>query len=275
MKFEQKLNTIINKNNSLLCVGLDPMMERIPAHIKNQEYPLFAFNKAIIDATYDLVCSFKPNSAFYEQFGASGIDQLKMTFDYIHEHHPEIVTILDAKRADIGNTNHGYATFAFQYLNADGITLHPYFGGEALKPFIDWEDKGCIIMCRNSNVDSGEFQNMMIDGKELYRYIAEHFSTRWNYNRNILLVVGATYPEELAEVRRIVGDMTMLVPGVGAQGGDVERTMRAGLNSNRAGLIINSSRAIIYAGGDEDFANRAREEAIKLRDELNRYRIEA
>ncbi len=272
MKFSEKLEQIIEKNNSLVCVGLDPVLEKIPQHLLLEKFPFFEFNKAIIDATHDLVCSYKPNSAFYEALGTVGIEQLKMTCNYFHEKYPEIPVILDAKRADIGSTNEGYAKFAFKYLNVDGITLQCYFGGESLRPFIEYEEKGSIIMCKNSNPDSGEFQDLMIDGKPLYKVVAEHFTRKWNYNRNIMLVVGATHPEELADVREIVGDMTLLVPGIGAQGGDVEKTMKVGLNSQQSGLIIASSRAIIYASGEENFAEVARGETLKLREEINIYR---
>lgn len=273
MNFQQKLDAIITNNNSLLCIGLDPVLEKIPEHLRNEEFSLFQFNKAIIDATHDVVCGYKPNSAFYEAYGAKGVEQLKMTCDYLNETYPEIPIILDAKRADIGSTNEGYAKFAFNYLNVDGITLQCYFGGESLRPFIEYEDKASIVMCKNSNPDSGEFQDLMIDGQPLYKVVAENFTRKWNYNRNIMLVVGATHPAELADVRNIVGDMTLLVPGVGAQGGDIEKTVKAGINSRHAGIIISSSRTIIYAGSGEDFAVKAKQEAVLLKDEINTYRF--
>lgn len=245
MTFQQKLAA----SNSLLCVGLD--------------YGEFAFNKNIIDLTHDLVCAYKPNSAFFESKGAAGIEELKKTCDYIKQNFPEIVIILDAKRADIGNTNNGYVDFAFEYLGVDAITLHPYLGKEALEPFLKREDKGIIILCRTSNPGAGEFQDLMVDGKPLYQKVAQQVLS-WNINSNCLLVVGATYPEELGEVRKITGDMTFLVPGIGAQGGDLEKTMKMGLNSQKKGLIINSSRGII-------FAENPREEAMKLRDQINSY----
>lgn len=274
MTFQQKLDTIIDKNNSLVCVGLDPAIDKIPHHLRSVQHPFFEFNKAIIDATHDLVCVFKPNSAFYEAQGPKGIEELHMTCEYLQQNYPEIPIILDAKRADIGSTNKGYVAFAYEYLKVDAITLQCYFGGESLKPFLDYADKGSIIMCKNSNPDSSEFQNLEIDGKPLYKVIAQHFAKKWNYNNNVMLVIGATYPDELSEVRNIVGDMTLLVPGVGAQGGDVEKTVKAGLNSQRKGMVINSSRGIIYAGSGEDFVLKAREEAQKLRDAINKYRGE-
>jgi orotidine-5'-phosphate decarboxylase len=272
MTYQQKLDTMIKKNNSLLCVGLDPEFTKLPNHILESEHPQYTFNTAIIDATHDLVAAFKPNSAFYEAFGDDGIYQLKLTCEYILDNYPETPIILDAKRADIGNTNNGYSTFAYEYLQADAITLSPYLGSEALKPFLEREDKGNIILCKTSNSGGGEFQNLTVDGKPLYEHVAAKVAHEWNTLGNCNLVVGATYPEELKRIREIVGDMTMLVPGIGAQGGNVEKTVKAGVNSQNAGLLINSSRGIIFASSGEDFAERARDEAMKLKDEINKYR---
>jgi len=248
MNFLQKLEKAISKNNSLLSVGLDNSS--------------FEFNKKIIDQTYDLVCAYKPNSAFYEANGAEGIEQLKKTFIYIQKKYPNIPIIFDAKRADIGNTNEGYVKFAFDYLNADAITLHPYLGKEALQPFLDQKEKGCFILCKTSNAGAGEFQDI----DNLYLTIAKNVSKSWNYNNNCGLVVGATYPKDLTRIRKIVGNMPILVPGIGFQGGDLEKTLKAGLTKEKSGLIINSSRGII-------FAENPREEALKLRNEINKYRI--
>ncbi|HEX9804060.1 MAG TPA: orotidine-5'-phosphate decarboxylase, partial [Candidatus Dojkabacteria bacterium] len=198
MKFSEKLDKIIEKNNSLLCVGLDTNYEKIPGHLKELEYPIFEFNKAIIDATHDLVCAYKPNSAFYEAFGAQGIEQLKMTYEYINEKYPDVVTILDAKRGDIGSTNEGYIKFTFEYLNSDSITLHPYLGRESLEDFLNYEDRGLIFLCRTSNPGSGEFQDLEVSGEQFYKKVAKVISNYWNTSNNCLLVVGATYPEELA-----------------------------------------------------------------------------
>jgi orotidine-5'-phosphate decarboxylase len=272
MNFADKLNQAIEKNNSLVCVGLDSDLGKLPESVKQKEHPQFEFNKAIIDATHDLVCGYKPNTAFYEALGEKGIGELKMTCDYITHNYPEIPIILDAKRADIGNTNQGYVTFAYDYLNVDAITLHPYLGSEALKPFLDQKDKGVIILCRTSNQGAKEFQDLQIGEDKLYQRVAKTVVETWNTNGNCLMVIGATYPEELAEVRKIAGDMTFLVPGVGAQGGDVEKTLKAGLNSQKKGLIINSSRGIIFASSGDDFAEKAKEETIKLKDEINKYR---
>lgn len=272
MTFQQKLDALITKNNSLVCVGLDSDWEKLPETVKKEEYPQFVFNKAIVNATHELVCAYKPNSAFYEYLGSEGVRQLKLTCDYIRETYPEIPIILDAKRADIGNTNSGYVKYAFEYLQADAITLHPYLGVEAIQPFLDRVDKGSIILCRTSNPGARELQDLIVDGEPLYIKIAKKAAGEWNKNGNCYLVVGATFPEELSQVRRIVGDMTLLVPGVGAQGADVERTIKAGLSSKKAGLIVNSSRGIIFASKEADFAKKAREETQKLRDSINQYR---
>jgi len=272
MTFQEKLDGIVKKNNSLVCVGLDSDFNKIPEHLKSKENAVFEFNKAIIDATHDLVCAYKPNSAFYEARGEEGIKELKMTFDYINNEYPEVFTIIDAKRADIGNTNDGYAKYAFDFLKADGITLHPYLGHEAMGPFLEREDKASIILCRTSNKGAGEFQDLVSQGEPLYKIVAKKVTKEWNKLGNCMMVIGATYPEELAEVRKIAGDMTFLVPGVGAQGGDVEKTVKAGLNSKGAGMIINSSRGIIFASSGPDFAATARQEAKKLKEEINKYR---
>jgi len=249
MTFQEKLDRIVKKNKSLVCIGLDQN--------------LLSFNKTIIEATHDLVCSYKLNTAFYEAIGHEGINALKDTCDYLVEKYPEIPIIIDAKRADIGNTNKGYVQFVFTYLGADAITVHPYLGEEAIRPFLDCKDKGVIVLCRTSNSGAGEFQDLKVSGKSLYKIVAENVSNKWNINKNCMLVVGATYPAELKEVRKIVGDMTLLVPGIGAQGGDLEATLSAGLNSKKQGLIMNSSRGII-------FAKNPRDEAMKLRNSINK-----
>lgn len=278
MNFYQKLTSISKKNKSLVCVGLDSQINKIPEHLKSRQYPLLDFNREIIDATHDLVCAYKPNIAFYEASdGLVGLLQLKKSIEYIKESYPEIPVILDAKNADIGNTNEGYVSFAFDYLGADAITLHPYLGREALKPFLDRKDRGLFILCRTSNPGAGEFQDLSVDSGnqriKLYQYIAKKVTKEWNYNGNCGLVVGATYPRELEIVRRIGGDgFPLLIPGIGAQGGDLEKTVKAGIDKVGLNAIINSSRGIIYAGTGANFAKKAREEAKKLRDEINKYR---
>lgn len=276
MDFKTKLQNITKKNNSLVCVGLDSEFSKIPQHLKEKESDideiLFAFNKAIIDATYDLVCAYKPNSAFYEAQGKDGIKALKKTIHYLQDTYPEVVVILDAKRADTGNTNEGYVKFAYDFLGVDAITLHPYLGKEALKPFLDRTDKGAIILCRTSNPGAGEFQDLKIGDKPLYQIVAEKVANEWNYNGNCAVVVGATYSTELEIVRRIVGDMPILIPGIGVQGGDVEKTIKAGVDKEGMNAIINSSRGIIFAGSGADFAQKAKEETTKLKDLINQYR---
>lgn len=268
MKFVERLHASVVKNDSLLCVGLDSDAAKLPAGV-NQ----LAFNKAIIDATHDLVAAYKPNTAFYEACGAEGIQTLKDTCDYIHQVAPEVLIILDAKRADIGNTNNGYVQFAYDYLGADAITLHPYLGREALEPFLARTDKGSIVLCRTSNAGAGEFQDQYLDGHKLYEHVAKMVAMDWNTNGNCMLVVGATYPEEAAAVRQIVGDdLWFLVPGVGAQGGDVEKLMAAAQNSRGDGLLVSSSRDIIFASSGADFAQAARVKAQALRSEINSYR---
>lgn len=272
MKFQQKLDAAVEKNNSLVCVGLDPDMEKIPMHLRTEKYPLFAFNKAIIDATHDLVCVFKPNAAFYEASGAEGIEQLKMTCEYIHDTCSEIPVLLDFKRGDIGNTNSSYCQFAFEYLGVDACTVQPYAGRESLRPFFDYKDKGIFVLCKTSNPGSGELQDLTVDGKPLYVIVAEHVMNSWNEQGNAMLVVGATYPEELEKLRTMCGDMVFLVPGVDGQGGTVEKILRTGLNSKKRGLIINSSRGILYAATGEDFTKKARNKALDMRGVINKFR---
>ena len=245
MNFQEKLEAIVKKNNSLLCVGLDQGE--------------WEFNQKIIDQTHDLVCAYKPNFAFYEALGIKGWENLKKTVEYLQRYHPGVVTIADAKRADIGNTNQGYVKAIFDELGFDAVTVNSYFGKEALQPFLERKDKGIIILCKTSNPGSGEFQDL------IWEKVAKNVVSEWNKNNNCLLVVGATYPEELGQIRKIVGEMTLLVPGIGAQGGEVAKVVKAGLNSNKSGMIINSSRGIIFSANP-------RLEAQKLRDEINKYR---
>lgn len=265
MTFQQKLDLLVKKQNSLLCVGLDADIEKILAKYKNFQNPQFEFNKYIIDQTYNVVCSYKPNSAFYEAHGPEGLQELKMTCDYIRARHPEIPIILDFKRGDIENTNEGYAQFAFDYLHVDAVTVQPYLGKEALDPFLKQKNKGIFVLCKTSNRGSEEFQNLIVDGKPLYKKVASQVADAWNKNKNCYLVVGATHPNELAEVRALVGDMVILTPGIGTQGGTVAEIVPVGVNSEKKGLIVNASRAVI-------FADNPREEATRLRDEINKYR---
>lgn len=252
----------------LVCVGLDSDIAKLPSVILEEytspEEALFVFNRNIIDATADFASAFKPNAAFYEAEGGAGYRALKRTADYLKEQYPEIPIIFDAKRADIGNTNEAYARAIFDDLSMDAVTVHPYLGKEALAPFLARKDKGIFVLVRTSNPGAGEFQDLSVDGKPLYQRVAENIREKWNENGNCGVVVGATYPEELQAVRAIVGDMPILVPGIGAQGGDVVKTIAAGKGKDSFGLVINSSRGIIFASSGSDFADRAHKEAEKL-----------
>jgi orotidine-5'-phosphate decarboxylase len=270
MTFTNKLKNIWSKNNSLLCVGLDPDMEKLPKHLLKSKYPVFDFNKAIVDATHDLVCAYKPQIAFYSAHRAE--DQLEMTMQYIVDKYPDLIIILDSKRNDIGNTAAMYAVEAFDRYQADALTVSPYLGGDSMTPYFDRKDKGVIILCRTSNAGSGDLQDLEIKGEKLYKVVAKKAVNEWNYNKNISLVVGATYPNELKEIRSLVGDMPLLVPGVGVQGGDVQATVKNGVDKSGTGMMINSSRGIIFSDSGANFDQAARKTALGLRDEINSYR---
>jgi orotidine-5'-phosphate decarboxylase len=248
---------------NFLCIGLDSELQMTPESVRRTTIgeTLIALNKTIVDATRDLAGAYKPNSAFYEAQGAEGWTALKETIAYIREVAPEIPVILDAKRADIGNTNNGYVRAFFDDLAADAITVHPYLGAEALAPFLERRDKGVIVLCRTSNPGSGEFQNLEVQGRPLYQVVAEKVATKWNANNNCSLVVGATYPEELAAVRAIVGDIPILIPGVGAQGGDLEKSVRAGRDARGRGFMLSVSRAISFASSGQDYQASVRAKA--------------
>lgn len=262
----RKFNRRADAAQSLLCVGLDVDFAKIPPHFKAEKHPQFEFGKWIIDQTADFAAAFKPNTAFYEARGAQGWTELKMTAEYLRQNHPDVVTVCDAKRADIGNTNHGYVSSIFDDLDFDAVTLHPFLGREALEPFLSRKDKACIVLCRTSNPGAGEFQDLRVDGKPLWQSVAEKVSREWNTNGNCMLVVGATYPDEMRVVREIAPELTFLVPGIGAQGGDIDAVVSAGLDSKGKGLMISASRAILFsdepavaARGFRDEINIARE----------------
>lgn len=270
--FIKKLEKLWVKDK-FLCVGLDSDYDKLPKSIKGKPAErIFKFNKAIIDATADLVVAYKPNSAFYEAKGIEGLEALIKTVRYIKKNHPQIPIILDAKRADIGNTNNGYVIAAFDELGVDAITLHPYLGREAIAPFLDRADKGIIILARTSNPGAGEFQDLKTNGEPLYLTVAKKVAGEWNENGNCCLVVGATYPNELKLVRKAVGDIPFLIPGLGKQGGDVRSTVKAGMDSRGWGMIINSSRDILFASSGADFADRARQKTKELSDQINKAR---
>jgi orotidine-5'-phosphate decarboxylase len=278
--FLEKVHRRWHDGRTLLCVGLDLELERLPtaqaAHA-DVETAFFSFNKAIVDATADLVCAYKPNAAFYERHGAAGWNALARTIAYIHSNYPAVPVLVDAKRADIGSTAEAYADAIFDTLGADAVTLHPYLGGDALQPFLKRADRGCFILAHTSNPGADEFQHLTLrtaDGAEepLYLAVARTVAERWNTNGNCGLVVGATYPEQLEMVRQAAGDLPLLIPGIGAQGGDLAAVVNVGLDSQGAGLLISASRSVTYASSSADFAEAARREAQRLRDEIETLR---
>jgi len=266
MNFFEKIEHIQNKNNSFLCIGLDIDLEKIPPHLHNCNDPIFEFNKSIIDATKDLVCAYKPNLAFYEQYGMKGLEALIKTIKYISS---QIPIIADAKRGDIGTTSKAYAKAIFEELSCDATTVNPYLGHDSFVPFLSYKDKGIFILCLTSNEGAKDFQMP----NHLYLKVAQSIK-EWNMNNNCGLVVGATYPEQLKEIRNIAGDLPFLVPGIGKQGGDVTATVGYGMNSKKRGLIINASRSVIYASNDKNFSECARKEALRLNDLINKVREE-
>ncbi len=271
MNFIQLIRAAWQKTDSLVCVGLDPDLAKIPKGFRGVKNPLFRFNKEIVDAVGDLVCAFKPQMAYYA--AARAEKDLELTIDYIHQQWPDSPVILDAKRGDIGSTAQMYAKEVFDRYNADAATVNPYMGADTLQPFLERKEKGVVILCRTSNPGAQDIQDLISDGTKLYQIVAQKAATQWNKNKNVLLVVGATFPKELKEVRTIVKDMPLLVPGIGAQGGDVEKAVTQGIAPDGAGMIINSSRGIIYAGGDTpDFQKAARRAVLLLRDTINQFR---
>ena len=263
----QQLYNQIQQKKSFLCVGLDVDLNKIPKHLLELEDPIFQFNKAIINATHDLCVSYKPNTAFYEAYGIKGWMSLQKTIQYINENFPEIFTIADAKRGDIGNTSSMYAKAFFEDLNFDSVTVAPYMGKDSVEPFLAFENKHTIMLALTSNEGAFDFQTLNIGGKELYKQVLETSKT-WKNSENLMYVVGATKAEFFSEIRQIVPDSFLLVPGVGAQGGSLSEVCKYGMNKN-VGLLINSSRGIIYASNNHDFADRAREEALKIQQEMS------
>jgi orotidine-5'-phosphate decarboxylase len=268
--FLQQLGRAWEQNDSLVCVGLDPEIERFPAHIRGMPSPIFQFNRSIVDATAGLVCAYKPQFAHYAAYEAE--DQLERTIEYIHRTQPGVLVILDAKRGDIGNTAERYAIEAFERYGADAVTVNPYLGGDSLEPFLRHAERGVAILCRTSNPGAVDLQDLAVAGRPLYQVVAELAARRWNSRGNCLLVMGATYPRELTQVRALVGDMPLLVPGIGTQGGDVEQVVASGSTAAGTGLILSSSRAILYASAGEDFAQAARAATATLRDRINASR---
>ena len=262
----QQLIDQIQLKKSFLCVGLDVDLNKIPQHLLETEDPIFEFNKAIIDATHDLAVSYKPNTAFYEAYGINGWLSLEKTIRYINENYPAIFTIADAKRGDIGNTSSMYAKAFFEDLNFDSLTVAPYMGKDSVEPFLAFEDKHTIMLALTSNEGAFDFQTLNVNGTELYKQVLKT-SKSWKNSQNLMYVVGATKAEYFTEIRKIVPDSFLLVPGVGAQGGSLSEVCKYGMNAN-VGLLINSSRAIIYASNGIDFAEKARAEALQMQQEM-------
>lgn len=269
MTTEQLVNQIETKK-SFLCIGLDVDLTKIPQYLIETEDPIFEFNKAIIDATHDLCVSYKPNTAFYEAYGIKGWQSLQKTINYINDNYPNIFTIADAKRGDIGNTSSMYAKAFFEDLHFDSVTVAPYMGKDSVEPFLAFENKHTILLALTSNEGAFDFQiNSEVlgsNGKELYKQVLET-SKQWKNSENLMYVVGATKAEHFTEIRKIVPDSFLLVPGVGTQGGSLSEVCKYGMNKN-VGLLINSSRGIIYASNGVDFAEKARAEALKLQKEM-------
>lgn len=279
MTFAERLARAQQASGSLVCVGLDPDPAKLPGDLSPADElrgafagaePLYAFNRRIVDATADIAAAYKPQIAFYGALGAE--DQLVASIRYIRERAPAALVILDAKRNDIGNTAEAYAREAFDRYDADAVTVNPYMGQDSVLPFLSRPDRGAILLCRTSNPGARDFQDLLIDGLPLYRRVAERAAAQWNANGNLMLVVGATFPSEMADLRRAHPELSFLVPGIGSQGGDLDATLTAGLDTRGAGLLISSSRNIIYAGGGA--ADAIREAAEELHTAINRRRVD-
>ena len=262
----QQLHEQILQKKSFLCVGLDPDLTKIPPHLLETEDPIFEFNKAIIDATHDLAVGYKPNTAFFEAYGIKGWISLQKTINYINENFPEMFTIADAKRGDIGNTSSMYAKAFFEDLNFDSVTVAPYMGKDSVEPFLAFENKHTIMLALTSNEGAFDFQTLITNGTELYKQVLETSKT-WKNSHNLMYVVGATKAEYCADIRKIVPDSFLLVPGIGAQGGSLSEVCKYGMN-DKIGLLVNSARASIYASKGTDFAEKAREEALSVQKEM-------
>lgn len=270
MNFREKLSNIVHKNDSLVCVGLDVDKEKMPKFLfESSKNPFLEFNKSIIESTKDLACAYKLNMAFYEVFGKDGNDLLQKTIGYIPK---DVVIVLDGKRNDIGNTAKKYAQSLFETYHADAITVNPYLGKDSVMPFLEYKDKCSFVLCRTSNPSATDFQDLKVSSTPLYQLVAQKIK-EWNIYGNCGAVVGATYPDELKIIREILGEESpLLIPGIGKQGGDVEKTVKYGTNKEGKMALINSSREIIFSGDNENFAEKSREKALSLREEINKYR---
>ena len=270
MTFMQTLTQRWKDSGSLVCVGLDPEPAKFPQRFAGDADAVFGFCRDIVDATAEFACAFKPQIAHFAALGAE--DALERLVAHIHDTHPGVPVILDAKRGDIGSTAQRYAAEAFDRYGADAVTANPYLGGDSLQPYLERSDRGVVVLCRTSNPGAGDLQDLLVDGRPLYQHVAAKAAGEWNGNGNVALVVGATWPEQLREVRAIVGDMPLLVPGVGAQGGDAEAVVRNACSDDGSGLMVSSSRAILYASSGDDYATAAAAAARALRDTLNLHR---
>lgn len=270
MGFMQQLRQRWATSGSLVCVGLDPEPAKFPAKFSGDPDAVFAFCRDIADATAEFACAFKPQIAHFAALGAE--DALERLIAHLHAAHPGVPVILDAKRGDIGSTAQRYAVEAFQRYDADAVTVNPYLGRDSVQPFLDHAERGVVILCRTSNPGAGDLQDLDVGGRPLYQHVAGTIARDWNAHGNCALVVGATWPAQLAEVRAIVGDMPLLVPGVGAQGGDAEAVVRNAKSADGTGLLVSSSRAILYASSGDDYADAAADAARTLRDTLDAAR---
>lgn len=272
MRFVEKLSEASRRHHSLLCIGLDPDRQRIPDLLRGAPDPVYAFCAALIEATADLACAFKPNIAFFEALGTGGIETLRRVIAAVPA---DIPVILDAKRGDIGSTASAYAYAVFDVLGADAVTLSPYLGGDSLAPFLGYADRGCFLLCKTSNPGSADLQDLpLADGRPLYLEVARRAAADWNGNQNVGLVVGATHPDQLREVRRACADLPLLVPGVGAQGGDLAGAVRGAVDHHGERALINASRAVLFASSGADFAEAARQAAQQLHSEINAARAD-
>src|SRR5450631_4306394 len=272
LNFAERLAHAQQTSGSLLCIGLDPDRAKLPADLGRQDAggaaPLYAFNRRIIDATAGIAAAYKPQIAFYSAVGAE--EQLTLSIRYIRERAPAALVILDAKRGDIGNTAEAYAREAFDRYGADAVTVNPYMGADSVRPFLAHKDRGVMVLCRTSNSGAKDFQDLSFDGLPLYRHVARHAAKHWNQHGNLMLVVGATVPREMSELRAAHPQLPFLVPGIGAQGGDLQATLAAGLDAHGAGLLISASRSIIYAGGGAAISIRAAAEELHAAINLER-----
>lgn len=261
----EKYNARVDQSHSLVCVGLDSDIKYIPRQFRDDPFPQFAFNRWVIEETHHYVSAYKPNSAYYEARGDRGIAELKMTIDYLQERHPQILTICDSKRADIGTINAAYMESVFDWLGFDAVTLHPYLGKQAIQPFLDRTDKGAVIVCRTSAPANKDIQDLDVGGRPLWQYVADQITNEWNTNQNCMVIVGSTLPQEVQIARQLIGTLPILVPSVTTQGGTLKKVVEGGVATDGKGLLINSSRSVIFSDNPNGTVKR-------LRDEINQYR---